>query len=165
MATTWWYYDSNGQKRGPVSGGELKGLSKTGRITPETIVENEKGKSAPAGKVRGLTFATSESAQPVEKEIYGLATPPPEPSPFTASVPRAMSSSVVIPSEAANPFTAPAPVVAKPLDNPFTAFMPTASQAIPQDVPVSDWAIRAGYAAVLSLIIACVVMLCGLLGL
>ena len=60
--STWFYYDSQGQKQGPVTGGQLKGLAKAGRITPETVVETEDGKTAPARKVKGLTFI--EAAQP-----------------------------------------------------------------------------------------------------
>ena len=161
MATTWYYYDEKGDKI-EVTGGRLKGLAKTGVITPETIVETADGKKARAGKVKGLTFIVpgatqsepipSEPAQSVESESYGLAAPPPKPSPFTAPMPKAMSASVTAPSETANPFTAPPPkiteptvanpftasipVVAKPTVNPFTATMPTTSQATPQSVPM-----------------------------
>lgn len=107
MSTTWFYYDSDGEKQGPVSGGRLKGLAKAGLITPETVVETEDGKKARAGKVKGLTFATP--TPPVETETYGLSQtmPPPEPSPFTATMP-------VAAKPADNPFTAPLPVAAKP---------------------------------------------------
>ena len=126
MAT--WYYTNEKGERVSVSGGQLKGLAKAGLITPETIVENEQGKSAPAGKVRGLTFITPESipseTAPSEPEIYGVAQsvkPSAEPSPFTASV-----------SERVNPFTATLPVAAKPAESPFTASMPTVSRTMPQ---------------------------------
>ena len=62
----WFYYNENGDKI-EVTGGQLKGLAKAGRITPETIVETEEGKTAPARKVKGLTFgepAQSESTTP-----------------------------------------------------------------------------------------------------
>jgi len=184
MATTWYYY-ANGQKHGAVSGGQLKWLAKSGKITPETLVENEEGKSVLAGKVKGLTFveavpsdepatfsfpcpnckntlqAKTRSAgktkecptcgesfmvptavvppSPIETESYGLASPPPEPSPFTTSMPETVSAPVAAPIETENPFTASMPVVAKPTvlpstaspsaatkpaDNPFTATMP-----------------------------------------
>ena len=55
--TKWYYYNKKGEKQGPVSGGQLKGLAKQGLITPETMVENEEGKSALAGAVKGLTFS------------------------------------------------------------------------------------------------------------
>ena len=157
MTTTWWYYDSNGQKQGPVSGGELKGLAKTGRISPGTMIEAESGKIVPAVKIKGLTFIAPEtilaeaappkSARPVESEIYGVASASLEPSPFTAS---ASAAKLV-----ANPFTAAPPAMAKPANNPFTAPMPTANRVIPQSESVSDWAVYAGYAAWFSLIIVC----------
>lgn len=50
--------------QGPVTDGQLKGLAKTGRITPETMVETEDGKTALARKVKGLTFP--EAAEPLK---------------------------------------------------------------------------------------------------
>ena len=97
MSTTWFYYDSNGQKQGPVSGGELKGLAKTGKIIPGTMVEAESGKIVPAVKIKGLTFGEATQS---------------EPSPFTASMP----------AVADNPFTAAMSI--KP--NPFSP-VPTIS--------------------------------------
>ena len=76
--STWYYYDNNGQKQGPVTGGQLKGLARAGRITPETVVENEEGKSVPARKIQGLTFAEamqSEIKPSAEPNTY--ATTPP----------------------------------------------------------------------------------------
>ena len=69
----WFYYDNGGQKQGPVTGGQLKGLAKAGQITPETIVETEEGKTAPAGKVQGLTFA--ETAKPEELDTFAFPCP------------------------------------------------------------------------------------------
>jgi hypothetical protein len=129
--STWFYYNENGEKIS-VTGGQLKGLAKAGLITPETVVETEDGKTAPARKVKGLTFATT--ATPIETESYGKAQPKPEPSPFTA----------------------PIPTTVKPAESPFTITMPKTSQAMQQSVPVSGWAVCAGYAASLTLIIACV---------
>jgi len=64
----WFYHNGNGEKI-EVTGGQLKGLAKAGMITPDTIVETEEGKTAPARKVKGLTFGetiqpSAESAQP-----------------------------------------------------------------------------------------------------
>ena len=154
MSTTWFYYDSEGQKQGPVSGGRLKGLAKTGLITPETVVETEDGKTALAKKVKGLTFVElsvdSSLVSPDEKnvvlasaeETYGMKLPPPPPSPFTASLPTAaptatppettesvVESPVAEPSKTANPFTAPPPVIEKPVASPFTAVMPATTKA------------------------------------
>ena len=130
--STWYYYDEKGDKIA-VTGGQLKGLAKAGVITPETIIENEEGKSAPARKVKGLTFAVPTPS--VETEFYGLASPP-EPSPFTAPVPETKDTSVAIPTETTNPFTVPLPVAAKPVENPFTATMPTENKTVPQNVSV-----------------------------
>jgi len=57
----WFYYNESGEKV-EVTGGQLKGLAKAGMITPDTIVETEEGKSSPARRVKGLTFA--ETIQP-----------------------------------------------------------------------------------------------------
>ena len=75
----WYYFDNNGQKQGPYSGGQLKWLAKNGKITPETIVETEDGKTAPARKVKGLTFIAP--TPPTETEINGIAQPQAEPKP------------------------------------------------------------------------------------
>ena len=158
----WFYYNESGDKT-EVTGGQLKWLAKNGKITPETMVETEGGKTALAKKVKGLTFITpeaipSESASPepaqsVESEIYGVVAPPPKPSPFTAAMPAAEEMSVTDPSVIANPFSVPMPATAKSADSPFTATMPTASRAMPQSVPVSGWAICAVCAAVLAPIV------------
>ena len=85
--TTWYWYDNEGQRQGPISGGKLKGLAKTGRITPGTMIETESGKAVPAKKIQGLTFipATSPDVTPVPSSP---AQPPPvpvhAPSPFTS---------------------------------------------------------------------------------
>ena len=52
----WHYYNDKGEKI-TVTGGQLKGLAKAGQVTPDTIVETEAGKTAPARKVKGLTFS------------------------------------------------------------------------------------------------------------
>jgi len=53
---TWYYYNESGDKI-EVTGGQLKGLAKAGMITPDTTVETEEGKTVPARKIKGLTFA------------------------------------------------------------------------------------------------------------
>jgi hypothetical protein len=93
MSTIWYCTNKKGEKI-RLTGGELKGLCKTGRITPETIIETEDGRKVPAGKVKGLTFAVPEVA------------PPPEPSPFAAPLP-------VVAEPADNPFTVAAPVASR----------------------------------------------------
>ena len=99
----WFYYNENGEKI-EVTGGQLKGLAKAGMITPDTIVETEEGKTAPARKVKGLTFVKSTPAQPaltppsVATESYGVA-PPPSPSvapnPFAQSATATATPSVM----------------------------------------------------------------------
>jgi len=86
--TNFYYYNENGDKIS-VTGKHLKLLAENGHITPETIIENENGKQALAGKVKGLTFAetlpdwTYEPALP----IASVPVPPVEANPFTAPVP------------------------------------------------------------------------------
>lgn len=57
--STWFYYDNNGQKQGPITGGQLKGLAKMGQITPETAIETESGKQCKASRINGLQFSSS----------------------------------------------------------------------------------------------------------
>jgi len=78
----WFYYSESGKKI-EVTGGELKGLAKMGRITPETIVETEDGKTARAGKVKGLTFA---EATPTETPPFAEPTDAQNPEPNTTEV-------------------------------------------------------------------------------
>jgi len=100
--TNFYYYNENGDKIS-VTGEHLKRLAENGHITPNTIIEDQAGKQAPAGKVKGLTFAET-----VPDWIYEPA------------LPIASKSSVPAPPVEANPFTAPVPVER----NPFTAAVP-----------------------------------------
>ena len=84
--SSWFYYDSNGQKQGPVSSGQLKGLAKAGLIAPETVIETETGKTASAANVKGLTFA--ETVQPKV-----APTPPPMPVAPVKKLPNPLVSS------------------------------------------------------------------------
>jgi hypothetical protein len=157
MSTTWFYYNEQSEKIA-VTVGQLKELASSGKIAPETLVETPDGKTGRAGKVKGLSFATSESsasgsapsepAQPVESEVYGLVAPPPKPSPFIATMPETVNKPVAAPTT--NPFTASMPVVSKPVvdsstpvppaaaksASPFTISVPTPSQVVPQSVAV-----------------------------
>lgn len=66
--SNWYFYDKNGNKVGPIKSVAIKALSRQGLITPGTIIENEAGKSAMAGKVKGLEFPNpSATASPVEQ--------------------------------------------------------------------------------------------------
>ena len=109
--TTWFYFDGNGQKQGPVTGGELKGLAKTGMITPDTIVVAESGKTVPAREVKGLTFI---AAQP-------QTSLPAAPNPFTTAPPFAENPFVasVAPVNQAAQQSAPVPVAAKNSKSPI----------------------------------------------
>jgi len=69
----WFYYNESGDKI-EVTGGQLKGLAKDGQITPETIIETEEGKTAPARRVKGLTFSETQQSETVQ------SVPPPLPS-------------------------------------------------------------------------------------
>jgi len=102
----WFYYNENNEKI-EVTGGQLKGLAKAGVITPETMIETEDGKTAPARRVKGLTFV----------ETSQLETLPPAP-PAPAK-PR--------PSIATAPVAAAQPVVAAPLDSTSTGTPSTGS--------------------------------------
>ena len=64
--TNWYYYNTSGEKIAATSK-QLKELAQQGIITPETIIETAEGKSAPAGKVKGLTFA--ETKQPEAEQM------------------------------------------------------------------------------------------------
>ncbi|MCL2710519.1 MAG: type II secretion system protein GspG [Planctomycetaceae bacterium] len=129
--STWFYYDSNGQKQGPVSGGQLKGLAKAGMISPETIIETDEGKKATAGKVKGLTFVEPVQhqvapSQPraVQSAPHGAAPPPPaEDNPWDWGIPASEISSIVAESHA----------------SPFPPMTPTAqpAQAVPPSKKVS----------------------------
>jgi len=106
--STFYYYDNDGQKQGPVTSKQLKGLAQEGQITPETIIESEEGMTSPARQMKSLTFDTAASQE----------TTPPAQNPFTASVPDD------------NPFSAPAPAVANSApatNNPFSAPAPATS--------------------------------------
>jgi len=75
--SAWYYYDRNGEKQGPVTGGELKGLAKTGMIMPNTVVETENGETVPASKVKGLTFVEAAQQQmPLPAESKPLSVAP-----------------------------------------------------------------------------------------
>jgi len=64
----WFYYNESGEKI-EVTGGQLKGLAKAGKITPSTIVETEDGRTAQARKVKGLTFAEVKQPETVPLEL------------------------------------------------------------------------------------------------
>jgi len=86
--TTWFYYDNNGAKQGPVTDGQLKGLAKAGKITSGTAVENESGKTVPASRVKGLTFGKAMQPQtslPAELNPFAAVSPVVVPAPTSVS--------------------------------------------------------------------------------
>ena len=132
----WFYYNEQGEKI-EITGGQLKGLAKTGWITPDTIVETAEGKTAPARRVKGLTFLTAKQSEMVtpesvtpETESYGLSQTPP---------PAEENSSVLLLPEKNNPFTAALPVEASPFTaNPFTEERPSTENPFTASVPVLE---------------------------
>ena len=78
----WYYYNEQGKKC-TVTGGQLKGLAMSGQITPDTIIETEDGKTAPARKVKGLTFAETEQSETNSAvfTLSGITNPPTVPMP------------------------------------------------------------------------------------
>jgi ankyrin repeat protein len=92
----WFYYNERGNKI-EVTGGRLKGLAKEGIITPDTVVETEEGKSAPARKVKGLTFPGTVLIEPKRE-----TTLPEPPQSLSDDPPSAEPS----PPESVNPFDA-----------------------------------------------------------
>ena len=125
----WFYYNEQGDKI-ETTGGKLKGLAKAGLITPETVVENEEGKKAKAGKVKGLTFGVALAPDLAPNtEVYGLSKP--EPLDDTRHLNDAEAElsgfasweSVMRPVDS-NPFT----VAAREEINPFTAAPVTAER-------------------------------------
>ncbi len=94
-----WYYESNGERRGPFSPGTLKKLAESGEVTAETRVWRE-GLAEPvkAGVVRGLfpsapQTVLSQSAEPVVAPVPPPAASPPVES--AASQPQASQSTPV----------------------------------------------------------------------
>ena len=96
--STWYYYDKNGFKQGPMTSGQLKGLAMQGVITPETKVETETGKSASAKQVKGLTFA-----EPA----------PPKPAPPPLVEPDSMNWDDLLATESQVPSRPPSPLPAR----------------------------------------------------
>ena len=147
---TWYYYNEQDEKI-EVTGGQLKGLAKAGMITPDTIVETAEGKTAPARRVKGLTFIAAaqpetvtpetespESAPPVETEIYGLSEskPPAEEKLPTTPVPEEKNPFAVSLPEEVNPFVVSVQEKIAPLTfalatdgNPFAAAMQVESDS------------------------------------
>ena len=82
-----YYYSQDGAKIGVSGVEELKQRVKMGMIMPDTIIENEEGRQALAGKVKGLVFAESVQSNPLpqvlptEEKIAYAPIPPVEVNP------------------------------------------------------------------------------------
>ncbi|MDO5582102.1 MAG: GYF domain-containing protein [Planctomycetia bacterium] len=82
----WFYYDKNGQKKGPVSDSQLKYLVQQGTITADTQMESEWGHKGTAGQIPGLIPKTSAPANHSASESSEV------PPASTPSAPRKTSS-------------------------------------------------------------------------
>jgi len=109
-----WYYYNEQHEKIEVTGGQLKGLAKIGKITPNTIVETEDGKTAPARRVKGLLFP--ELLTTAERTQLPAVTSPAVTSPIVPSEDSPPTRQIV----ETNPFTAAA-TEAEVTANPFTA--------------------------------------------
>jgi hypothetical protein len=78
----WYYYNKSGNKMGTFSNSELKELAQKGKITPDTRIEDENGRTALAKDIKGLTFPESALT---------------EENPFTTPRPAGQTSSIVLP--------------------------------------------------------------------
>ena len=133
---TWYYYDENGERLGPIKGREVKQLVREGTITRETMLEDVEGRVIVAGDAPNLPF--TGTMQPDVEETYGMVAPPPRPQRSTVELtpPVELPPSVepspftTAPLAGDNPFVG-APVIS---GNPFAA-TPPVNQAIPQYVP------------------------------
>ena len=69
----YYYFNTSGQKYGPVSDQQLQTLAAQGVITPNTPLETEGGHKGTAGQIPGLKFNTiapPSFAQPPQKTSY-----------------------------------------------------------------------------------------------
>ena len=77
-----WYYYINNQRLGPVSGQDIKRLTSTGEITPQTIIEHN-GKQDRAENVKGLTFIPTPVVTSSQSSGVFQPTPVPDFSPVS----------------------------------------------------------------------------------
>lgn len=86
MATIEWYYGEANQQRGPVSSEQLHELARSGRITPETLLWNERMTDwRPAGQVEEV--AQLLNGQGAEIAPATVATPDAAPRVTAGAVP------------------------------------------------------------------------------
>ena len=67
----WYYFENDGQKRGPYSLVQLMQIVSQGTITRETFVEDQNGRVCAAEEVKGLVFP--QTVRPLES--YSLTEP------------------------------------------------------------------------------------------
>lgn len=119
--TNWYVYNAKGEKVGPVSSSTLKEWARQKRIAPETIVETEDGRRAPAGKIKGMEFPDDApvilSAPPTVSTAQPAAQPTVQPTAFQPVSP------VPVPLQPANVSQSPQSVPA-PASNPQSAETP-----------------------------------------
>ena len=63
MAKFFWF-DSNGQKQGPITEQELRHLTSRGIITPETLLETDAGHKGLAGELHGCALKFNTAVEP-----------------------------------------------------------------------------------------------------
>ena len=73
---TFFYYDANGQKYGPVDDQQLKSLAAQGVINPNTPMKTDTGHKGTAGQIPGLFTA---APPPVREQNPPVTTPHPYP--------------------------------------------------------------------------------------
>jgi len=66
----WYYYDEDGEKAGPVRGRELKNLARQGVITPETILEDSKGRVIIASQAGALPFPSKRVDRMLDMSFF-----------------------------------------------------------------------------------------------
>ena len=73
---SWFYYDQDGVKRGPISPTELKFQTMNGTVTPKTVIENEAGNKGYAYQLKWLFPAQSTTGS---QNSTSSAAPSPKP--------------------------------------------------------------------------------------
>lgn len=73
---SWFFFDGDGAKQGPINDHQLKALVQRGTITPDTRIETAHGQQTTAGKIKGLPFPTASPPPDHSSETYGLAGEP-----------------------------------------------------------------------------------------
>lgn len=72
-----WFWEREGEQKGPVSSAELKSLAKAGEVTPATLIWKEGlGDWRPAGKLRGLFDDPASAPAAFTASPVGSTMPP-----------------------------------------------------------------------------------------